>query len=224
MRLLCRGRPRDRRRPRRRSRWRRPHAPDAGAEAQRHRRRVPGWTSDGRKVILGARQRAVDLRPGPREGRRGFAQGRREGQGTGAPRQPRARRRRRRPRPHLRLRPRPTTSKRRRRDTQPVEVRVVVPAARDEPRGTLLLRGGRALTMKGHEIIENADVVMRDNRIAARRRARAASRCRRVRRSSTSPARRSCRASWTRTITRSGCFRKSTPPRPGSTWRTSPTG
>jgi Tol biopolymer transport system component len=50
---------------------------------------------------------------------------------------------------------------------KPIETRVVVSATRDTPRGTLVFRGGRAITMKEHEIIENADVLVRDNRIVA---------------------------------------------------------
>ena len=38
-------------------------------------------------------------------------------------------------------------------------------AARDIPRGTVVLRGGRVITMRGDEVIENADVVIVDNRI-----------------------------------------------------------
>jgi Tol biopolymer transport system component len=50
---------------------------------------------------------------------------------------------------------------------KPAEVRVAVSAARDIPRGVAVLRGGRAITMKGREIIEDADIVVRDNRIVA---------------------------------------------------------
>jgi Tol biopolymer transport system component len=50
---------------------------------------------------------------------------------------------------------------------KPAEHRVVVLASRDVPKGTVVLRGGRAITMKGKEVIENADVVVRDNRIVA---------------------------------------------------------
>jgi Tol biopolymer transport system component len=50
---------------------------------------------------------------------------------------------------------------------KPVEQRVVVSAVRDTPRSTVVLRGGRAITMKGKEIIENADVLVKDNRIIA---------------------------------------------------------
>ena len=49
----------------------------------------------------------------------------------------------------------------------PHEIRVAVTMPRDIPRGTVVLRGGRVLTMRQHEIIENADVLIRDNRIVA---------------------------------------------------------
>src|SRR5207249_1003401 len=39
--------------------------------------------------------------------------------------------------------------------------------AGEKPSGTVVLRGARAITMKGDEVIENADVVVTDNRIAA---------------------------------------------------------
>jgi imidazolonepropionase-like amidohydrolase len=42
-----------------------------------------------------------------------------------------------------------------------------VSGKRDIPQGTLVLRGVRAITMKGTEIVENADIVIRNNRIAA---------------------------------------------------------
>jgi Tol biopolymer transport system component len=50
---------------------------------------------------------------------------------------------------------------------KPVEQRIIVSAVRDTPRSTVVLRGGRAITMKGKEIIENADVLVKDNRIVA---------------------------------------------------------
>ncbi|HVB32488.1 MAG TPA: amidohydrolase family protein [Gemmatimonadaceae bacterium] len=50
---------------------------------------------------------------------------------------------------------------------KPAEHRVIVTAARDIPQSTAVLRGARALTMKGHEIIENADIVIRNDRIVA---------------------------------------------------------
>ncbi len=49
----------------------------------------------------------------------------------------------------------------------PREVMVTVRAPRDIPQGTVVLRGARAITMKGDEIIENADVVVKNNRIAS---------------------------------------------------------
>ena len=50
---------------------------------------------------------------------------------------------------------------------EPVEVRVVIEAGRDIPRGTAVLRGARIVTMRGDEVIEEGDVVVVDNRIAA---------------------------------------------------------
>ena len=50
---------------------------------------------------------------------------------------------------------------------KPIETRIAVTATRDTPRGTMVFRGARAITMKGKEIIENADIVVRDNRIVA---------------------------------------------------------
>jgi Tol biopolymer transport system component len=44
---------------------------------------------------------------------------------------------------------------------------VTITLERDIPRGVAVLRGGRALTMLGDEIIEDSDVVVRDNRILA---------------------------------------------------------
>jgi Tol biopolymer transport system component len=49
---------------------------------------------------------------------------------------------------------------------RPAEYRVRVAAARDVPRGILLLEGARIITMRGDEIIEEGDVLIRDNRIA----------------------------------------------------------
>jgi len=50
---------------------------------------------------------------------------------------------------------------------RPVETRIRVEVPRDRPSGTMVLRGGRAVTMRGQEIIANADIVVRDNRIVA---------------------------------------------------------
>ena len=49
----------------------------------------------------------------------------------------------------------------------PTEVRIKVTAPRDKSRGTMVLHGGRVISMKGHEIIDTADVVIQDNRILA---------------------------------------------------------
>jgi len=50
---------------------------------------------------------------------------------------------------------------------EPNEHRIVIEVARDIPSGVAVLRGARVITMRGDEVIENADVVVRDNRIAA---------------------------------------------------------
>lgn len=50
---------------------------------------------------------------------------------------------------------------------KPTEFRVLIAATRDIPQGNAVLRGARVITMKGNEVIENADVVIRNNRIAA---------------------------------------------------------
>ncbi len=49
---------------------------------------------------------------------------------------------------------------------EPRETRIVIRAQRDIPQGTALLRGARVITMKGDEIIEDADIVIRNNRIS----------------------------------------------------------
>lgn len=46
-----------------------------------------------------------------------------------------------------------------------VEVRLAVP--RDRPEGVMVLSGGRVITMRGDEVLERGDVVVRDNRIVA---------------------------------------------------------
>jgi Tol biopolymer transport system component len=50
---------------------------------------------------------------------------------------------------------------------EPAEARITITATRDIPQGVAVLRGGRAITMRGDEVIENADIVVRNNRIAA---------------------------------------------------------
>ncbi len=47
------------------------------------------------------------------------------------------------------------------------EQRIRIGARRDIPKQTLVLRGGRVITMNGREIVENADVIIRDDRIVA---------------------------------------------------------
>jgi len=47
------------------------------------------------------------------------------------------------------------------------ELRVEIQAPRDIPEGTVVLRGARVITMRGDEVIENADVVVQNNRIAS---------------------------------------------------------
>jgi Tol biopolymer transport system component len=46
-------------------------------------------------------------------------------------------------------------------------IEVVLEYPRDTPRGTIVLRRVRAITMRGDEVIENADIVVEDNRIVA---------------------------------------------------------
>ncbi|HEX9581463.1 MAG TPA: amidohydrolase family protein [Gemmatimonadales bacterium] len=50
---------------------------------------------------------------------------------------------------------------------EPQETRIRIDVPRDIPQGTVVLRGGRAVTMRGDEIIDNADIVVRNNRIVA---------------------------------------------------------
>src|SRR5690606_15928994 len=50
---------------------------------------------------------------------------------------------------------------------RPAEHRIRIQVARDVPRGSAVLRGARVITMKGAEVIEDADIVVVDNRITA---------------------------------------------------------
>jgi Tol biopolymer transport system component len=50
---------------------------------------------------------------------------------------------------------------------QPVETRILIQAGRDLPQGIVVLRGARVITMNGRDVIENGDVLVRNNRIAA---------------------------------------------------------
>jgi Tol biopolymer transport system component len=50
-------------------------------------------------------------------------------------------------------------------EAQRYDVEIRVP--KDKPRGTVVLRGARIVTMKGNEVISSGDIVVRDNRIVA---------------------------------------------------------
>jgi imidazolonepropionase-like amidohydrolase len=50
---------------------------------------------------------------------------------------------------------------------RPSETRIRITADRDMPKGVTVLRGARAVTMKGNEVIDNADIVVTNNRISA---------------------------------------------------------
>jgi Tol biopolymer transport system component len=53
-------------------------------------------------------------------------------------------------------------------DYRPQETRIRISATRDIPQGTVVLRGARVLTMRAaNEVIDNADVVIRNNRIVS---------------------------------------------------------
>ncbi len=47
------------------------------------------------------------------------------------------------------------------------ERRIQLSAPRDMPQGTVVLRGARVITMRGSEVLEDADVVVQNNRIAS---------------------------------------------------------
>ena len=50
---------------------------------------------------------------------------------------------------------------------EPARLDVSITVTKDKPRGQVVLRNARVITMKGDEVIERADVLVRDNRIAA---------------------------------------------------------
>jgi Tol biopolymer transport system component len=50
---------------------------------------------------------------------------------------------------------------------EPAERRIHIEAERDLPRGTVVLRGARVITMGGAGVVEDADVIVTDNRISA---------------------------------------------------------
>lgn len=48
---------------------------------------------------------------------------------------------------------------------KPLEIRISVMADRDIPEGVVVLRGAKVITMNGDEIVENADLLIKNNRI-----------------------------------------------------------
>jgi hypothetical protein len=50
---------------------------------------------------------------------------------------------------------------------EPQRVDVTIHVPRDVPKGTVVLRGARIISMKGDEVIENGDVVVTDNRLVS---------------------------------------------------------
>jgi hypothetical protein len=50
---------------------------------------------------------------------------------------------------------------------RPDVMRVNIQVERDIPQGTVVLRGARVITMNGNEVIENADIVVQNNRISS---------------------------------------------------------
>ncbi|HEX6057604.1 MAG TPA: amidohydrolase family protein [Gemmatimonadaceae bacterium] len=50
---------------------------------------------------------------------------------------------------------------------EPTRIDVVITVPKDRPKGVVALRGARLVTMRGDEVIENGDIVVRDNRIVA---------------------------------------------------------
>lgn len=52
-------------------------------------------------------------------------------------------------------------------DAKPEESRVTIELPRHAPEGSVVLRGATVVTMKGHEIVRNADLLVTGNRIAA---------------------------------------------------------
>ena len=52
-------------------------------------------------------------------------------------------------------------------EAKPEEFPIVIEAPRAKPSGSILLRNAKLITMKGAEVLENSDVLITDNRIAA---------------------------------------------------------
>ena len=63
--------------------------------------------------------------------------------------------------------PRDTTPSAKKSTYHGVETPIIVRAKRDTPQGTALLRNARIITMKGTEVIQRGDILVRNNRIAA---------------------------------------------------------
>ena len=61
----------------------------------------------------------------------------------------------------------PDSTKKEKPGYKPTETKVAIAVPRDMPKASAVLRGGRVITMKGKEVIENADVVVTNNRIVA---------------------------------------------------------
>jgi len=59
------------------------------------------------------------------------------------------------------------TTRRERPRYRPDETRVRITAPRDVPQQHLVLRGARVVTMRGNEVVENADIVIRNDRIVS---------------------------------------------------------
>lgn len=57
------------------------------------------------------------------------------------------------------------TTKKEKPGYKPSEQRIAISVTRDKPQGVVVLRGAKAITMRGREIIDNADIVIRDERI-----------------------------------------------------------
>jgi len=60
-----------------------------------------------------------------------------------------------------------TTARTRRPAYEPARTVVDIRVARDKPKGTVVLRGARIITMKGTEVIPSGDIVVTDDRITA---------------------------------------------------------
>ncbi|PIQ48170.1 MAG: amidohydrolase [Cytophagales bacterium CG12_big_fil_rev_8_21_14_0_65_40_12] len=56
-------------------------------------------------------------------------------------------------------------SKDKKKEYEPIENRIQVMAKRDTPKGSILMKNARIITMKGKEIIENGDILIENNRI-----------------------------------------------------------